>query len=115
VWLALCESKIAVFLGVGSFLWFVSLDKQRNERCRQTLSSLLASPSSIKDTQLLTVLSGNSIACAISLKFIPWRRISSAEIMRAFRRSVAVGWSTFSSRSVPHACTDRIVGGCSKK
>jgi hypothetical protein len=27
-----CESKIAVSLGVVSFLWFVSLDKQRNER-----------------------------------------------------------------------------------
>jgi hypothetical protein len=24
-----CESKIAVFLGVVSFLWFVSLDKQK--------------------------------------------------------------------------------------
>jgi hypothetical protein len=32
VWLALCKSKIAVFLGVVSFLWFVSLDKQRNEQ-----------------------------------------------------------------------------------
>jgi hypothetical protein len=31
-WLALCESKIAVSLGVVSFLCFVSLDKQRNEQ-----------------------------------------------------------------------------------
>jgi hypothetical protein len=34
-----CESKIAVFLGVVSFLWFVSLDKQRNERRRQTCAA----------------------------------------------------------------------------
>jgi hypothetical protein len=27
-----CERKIEVSLGVVSFLWFVSLDKQRNEQ-----------------------------------------------------------------------------------
>jgi hypothetical protein len=38
-WLALCESKIAVSLGVVSFLCFVSLDKQRNESRRQTIAA----------------------------------------------------------------------------